>query len=566
MKKTLDTFKQQQEKSLVLLKKLESFLSQGRDLDIPVDQDIYRKLQNAINTLDGEKLKVALIGGFSEGKTSIAAAWMGRLDRATMKISHQESSNEVKIYDLGDDLTLIDTPGLFGFKEQENLATHELEKYKDITKKYVSEAHLILYVMNSTNPVKESHKDDLTWLFRSLNLLPRTVFVLSRFDEVADVEDDKEYHEALSIKKANVIGRLTDLIHLDAKEVAELAIVGISANPFDLGTDYWLSNIEKFQSLSHISSLQDVTSEKISANGGVELIIEETKNTIIRDILHKQLPIAIANHQRISTEVTKLEAANNYLQKQLDSAVHEVNDVRCHLRNFIVTYFSGLILQVKGISIETFGEFFEREIGSNGIVINNKIQNEFERQTKSIKQSINGIARSYIDEVQHYQSAVDQLSRQGMGYVLKSNVISKSTVLLARDGIAQAANLVGLDLGKLLKFQPWGATKLANGLNGVLAFAGLALELWDSWQEAKKNEQFQIAVLKMKADLEQQREELLGLINGDNFIQDFFPSFINLQKNIDDVRKEVIARKVEQTKFHDWRKEGESIDVEFNMV
>ena len=70
----------------------------------------------------------------------------------------------------------------------------------------------------------------------------------------------------------------------------------------------------------------------------------------------------------------------------------------------------------------------------------------------------------------------------------------------------------------------------------------------------------------MKADLEQQREELLGLINGDNFIQDFFPSFINLQKNIDDVRKEVIARKVEQTKFHDWRKEGESIDVEFNMV
>ena len=566
MKKTVDTFKNKQEKSLRILKKLESFLVQGHELAISIDTDIHKKLQIAINSMDGEKLKVALIGGFSEGKTSIAAAWMGRLDKSTMKISHQESSNEVKIYDLEDDLTLIDTPGLFGFKEQANLSTHEIEKYKDITKRYVSEAHLILYVMNSTNPIKESHKEDLNWLFRDLNLLPRTVFVLSRFDEVADVEDEREYQEALSIKKANVIGRLTDLIKLNADEANALAIVGIAANPFDLGTEYWLSYPEKFQALSHIHSMQEATSEKIHSSGGIELLIEETKNTIIRDVLHKQLPIAIANDQLISTEVAKLESANNYLQKQMHAVLGEVSDVRMHLREFVVSYFSGLILQVKGASIETFGEFFEREIGSGGVVMNNKIQNEFERQTKSIKHSINGMANSYVDEIQNYQSAVDQLGRQGMGYMLKGNMINKGTVLLVRDGITKAAGFVGIDLGKLLHFKPWGATNLANGLNGLLAFAGLAIEAWDSWQEAKKKEQFQITILKMKSDFETQRDELLQLINSDHFVRDFFPSLIDLQTSIDEIKQEVTARKIEQARFHEWRKNGESIDVEFNML
>ena len=38
--------------------------------------------------------------------------------------------------------------------------------------------------MDPTNPIKESHKAELEWLFRDLGLLSRTVFVLSRFDAV----------------------------------------------------------------------------------------------------------------------------------------------------------------------------------------------------------------------------------------------------------------------------------------------------------------------------------------------------------------------------------------------
>ena len=214
MSTTVAAFKLQQEKNQLLLNKLSQFIQKGQLFGLIPNPDLMNKLQTAIQAVDTGILKVALIGGFSEGKTSIASAWLERLDQS-MNISQQESSNEVKIYTLGDDIELIDTPGLFGFKEQEN-SQGQIEKYKEITQKYVSEAHLVIYVMNSANPIKESHKEDLIWLFRELNLLARTVFVLSRFDEVADIEDDWDYRESLNTKKQNVSNRLKEMISLNS--------------------------------------------------------------------------------------------------------------------------------------------------------------------------------------------------------------------------------------------------------------------------------------------------------------------------------------------------------------
>ena len=187
MKNTVEKFKEQQSNSMKVLERLKTYLENGKNIGVDIDNTFINKLDKVISDVETKKLKVALIGGFSEGKTSIAAAWIEKLDKSNMKISHQESSDEVVVYDIGNDIELIDTPGLFGFKEKFNSDSNSIEKYKDITQKYISEAHLILYVMNSINPIKESHKDDLNWLFRTLNLLPRTVFILSKFDEVADI-------------------------------------------------------------------------------------------------------------------------------------------------------------------------------------------------------------------------------------------------------------------------------------------------------------------------------------------------------------------------------------------
>jgi GTP-binding protein EngB required for normal cell division len=566
MEKTLEAFKTQQSQALKLLEKLQVFLQQGENIGVQIDPNLKAKLQTAVQSIAGDKLKIALIGGFSEGKTSIAAAWMEQLDKSSMKISHQESSNEVKLYDVGSDLVLIDTPGLFGFKEQYNDETHSIEKYKEITKKYVSEAHLVLYVMNSINPIKESHKEDLIWLFRTLNLLPRTVFVLSRFDEVADVEDEWEYKENLTVKKSNVIGRLQDLIGLDKKEASELGIIAVAANPFDMGTDYWLSNLDKFKVLSHIALLQEATSEKIKANGGAAAIVEETKKSIIRDVLTRELPIAVASDEKIGQEVGRLESMSGRLKKQLISTEGQISDVRISLRQFVTNYFADLILQAEGLSLETFNDFFEREVGSEGVVLAMRLQNEFERQLRAVTLEVSKMKVGFEAEINHYNTAVMVLGKQGLSYVVKSNLINNTTVLAARNGIVTVGKTVGMDLGKLLKFKPWGAVNLAKGINGALVFVGVALEAWDSWEQAKREEAFHKAIRDMVENFNKQRSELLELINGRQFTEQFFTDYIELQNSVQEIQQSLSQRNEQRKRFSEWREEGETIDVDFAIL
>lgn len=566
MEQTLDVFKKQQSQNISLLNDLFEFLKQGESAGVQIDPKLSQKLQAAKESAANGKLHIALIGGFSEGKTSIAAAWMEKLDKASMKISHQESSNEVKVYDVGSDLVLIDTPGLFGFKEQFNDDTQSVEKYKDMTKKYVSEAHLVLYVMNSTNPIKESHKQDLEWLFRTLNLLDRTVFVLSRFDEVADVEDEADYNSNANVKRQNVVSRLQDLIALTPYERDTLNIVAVAANPFDMGTEYWLENPEKFRALSHIHKLQQATSKKIESSGGMLALGEETKRSVIRDVLTRQLPIAIDNDERIAQEVADLNEIYQRMRKEISTMELNISETRIKLKEFVADYFSNLILQAQGMSIETFNNFFEREVGDKGIVISTRLENEFERRLRTMAQALQRIEISYQADIGHYNGNLTAMGKQGLDYVVKSQIINSTNVIAARDGIVTLTKMVGLDIGKLLKFKPWGAVNLAKGVNGALSFLGVAMEAWDSWEQHKREKIFSEAIDKMVENFTNQRESILEQLNSDDFISIYFGRYIKLHDELSLLEQTLEESKTRRNIFAKWRSRAEAIDVEFTRI
>jgi hypothetical protein len=570
---TLTEFKKQQSKEIEILNNLSSFLEMGENLGVELDKTIKEKLLKAINEVETEKLRVALIGGFSEGKTSIVAAWLEKLDD-DMKISHQESSDAVAIYEVGNDIELIDTPGLFGFEEKFNSDLNAKEKYKDITKKYISEAHLVLYVMNPQNPLKDSHKEDLNWLFRTLNLLPRTVFILSKFDLIANPEIEQLYKNKYSSKKEDVIKRLKDLINLNDSEIENLSIVAVSANPKGKGIEYWLNEYEKFIKLSHIQSLHEATQQKIKSFGNKNLLVIETQKSIIQDILNKQLPISKKLNDSIEQEISKLKDICFIVEKNLNSLEPNIKDAKVYLRDFITNYFTDLILQVEGTGLETFNEFYEKEIGSEGININTKIQNVFEQQIGSINLEVKKIETNFNLEINSFNKVVRDYGKQGLNYLSKSNVINKDTVIATRNLIVSGAKTIGFDISKYLKFKPWGATKFASGTGVALSGLSLLIEAWDSYEKYQQEKKFKELIygknrdsqnreeedFGIKEKFEIQRKEYIDLISSEDFIAKFFPNYLNLKNELNEMNRDISKMSETKELFRKWFEKGNEIN------
>ncbi|GAA9736221.1 50S ribosome-binding GTPase [Helicobacter pylori] len=455
-----------------------------------------------------------MVGGFSEGKTSIAAAWIERLDKS-MKIDHQESRDAVKIYNIDNEIELVDTPGLFGFKEK-IADSGKIERYKDITKKYVSEAHLILYVLNPSNPIKESHKDDLNWLFRTLNLLSRTIFVISHFDEEADIEDEEDYNKRFKTKKENIQNRLSDLISLSEKEKEGLSIVAVAANPFGWGLEYWLKHKEEFQKLSHIKTLQDATQKKIKENGGKLTIIEEAKKSVIQDVIYRQMPLAKKEQQAIKREMEYLNKTLEKRRKEIQKLSGEISQARIHLREFITRYFSDLISQVSDTSLETFNDFVIREIGDKGINIETKVQNKFERQTQGIVNEIAKIETGFNADMSFFEKHAGAFGKIGINLLKQSGFINATNIKLARDALVAVGKFVGIDLA--FKFKPWGTVKLAGNLNKALPLIGFAL-----------------------------------------FKQTCFPSALELEKSLQEIKEAIKKTQEYDQEFEKWIKTGKDL-------
>ncbi|MFT2648828.1 LeoA/HP0731 family dynamin-like GTPase [Helicobacter pylori] len=547
MNETLKQFKEIQKRNQENLKKLLDFIHTGEKYGIHIEESFKKKINSAIQSATDQKLRV--VGGFSEGKTSIAAAWIERLDKS-MKIDHQESSDAVKIYGIDNEIELVDTPGLFGFKEK-IADSGEIERYKDITKKYVSEAHLILYALNPSNPIKESHKDDLNWLFRTLNLLSRTIFVISRFDE-------EDYNKRFETKKENIQNRLDNLISLSEKEKEGLSIVAVVANPFGWGLEYWLKHKEESQKLSHIKTLQDATQKKIKENGGKLTIIEEAKKSIIQDVVYRQMPLAKKVQQNLKRELEYLNKAMEKRRKDLQNLNSEISQARINLKEFITRYFSDLIRQVADTSLETFNDFVIREIGNEGINIDTRVQNAFERETQGILNEIAKIETSFNADMSLFEKHAGTFGKIGSEFLKQSGFINATNIKLARDTIAAGGKFVGMDLA--FKFKPWGAINLASNLNKALQFIGIAFEALDSWNKYQKEQKLEEAKKEMVSNFDNQKKEILDLINDETrFKQTCFSSALELEKSLQEIKEAIEKTQEYDQEFEKWIKAGKDL-------
>ena len=568
MTQTQTEFRAQKQGAQDVLANLQEFLNKGDELGVETAQS-QEKLEKAREKLSQSKLKVVFTGGYSEGKTAIASAWLG-IELAG--INSAESSDEIIIYDKvphNDDVVIVDTPGLFGFKEKAGDKENAGEKFKDITKKFISEADIVLWVMNSKNPIKESHGEYLRFLLRELNLLPRTVFVLSKFDDVADVEDGNDFAQNFAIKRANVEQSLRDMLNLNADEVASLSIVAVSANPWGRGLDkHWFKpeNQKEFLALSHINELQNATTQSIKQNGGLNAIVAQAQSAIIQDVIKKQLPVAKEMNKKIKKDALRLKDSEESLLKDMGDANEKISNARKQLRSFVTDYFNDLINQARHTSLQSFDEFMQSQIGSGGSIINTKVQNSFETQTDDITNALLNNIQRFNAERSDFEQALTKYGKSGLMLLKSSGVINPNNVKLGRDLLEGGLKMVGVNVGNALKFKPWGAVNFASKVNVAVAVLGIALELWDSWKNHEKEQEFKKARDKIVEMLETQLQELLDLINKDEKFFALFPHYDYLKNNLENTQKDLQFLENRERDFNAWVEQGEEIESKFKAL
>ena len=556
---TLKVFNKKKEDVFKMLDNLLLVLKEGKELGVDIEPEYITKIEKSIDENEDKKLKVVLIGGFSEGKTSIAAAWLEEYDKNKMKIAMTESTDDIREYNVGN-INLVDTPGLFGFKETANK-----EKYKDITRKYISEANIVLYVMNSDNPIKESHKEEIQWLFKDLNLLPRTVFILSRFDNVADIEDENDYNGMLKIKRENVLKRLENFEVIDAEESHKLPIVAVAANPFDEGIEYWLGKIEEFKKLSHIDSLQHATSNIVEKNGGVDSVLLETQKSIIKEVLELKIPLATKKVEKLDEEYKNLNNVIDQMDRDSTNLKTKIFDVKKYLKNFIIELFRDLILQLKGTTLETFNDFFERNLGDKGIILNNKILDEFDKKVFDIETDVQRLEKNLNNEIDNFKEFTQNSSLEK--FKVGSQMMKMANLNLTNASVIAVRDFLNLSI----KFKPWQAVKIAkfinNGVPIIGSIAGIAFELWDSYSKKQKEDEFLRTKNKIKEDFEKQREEYVELIeNPEEFDKKIFRSYFKLQNNIVDLSNELSEKEKEKEIFKNWMEKAKVIDDNLKAI
>ncbi|WP_219862626.1 LeoA/HP0731 family dynamin-like GTPase [Vreelandella piezotolerans] len=501
----LQQFESQKQHTLKTLDDLKKILIELGDIGMDVEADL-AKIDSAVSSVQDDVLRIALLGAFSDGKTSVVAAWLGRV-MEDMNIDMDESSDKLAVYTpegLPEKCEIVDTPGLFGDKQKE-VNGHQV-MYEDVTRQYISEAHLILYVVDSTNPLKDSHNEIVKWILRDLNKLNSTVFVINKMDEVTDLTDPVLFDEQANIKMETLQGKLKRAVSLSDDELRRLRIVCMASNPNGRGLPFWFAKPDIYKTRSRIDNLKGATAEILDSNLR-DSMVAKTGLDVVSDLVRQRVDAAEAQLAELDVFARQREQESGRIHDDIRQGRREVKRLAGELFRELQGIESQLMGKLRPLSLEDIRPFLEDEIGysTEGGVgyklgarikisvdsycdqttqITARLSRDISRQWESSESFLNSISG---DALKMTSKAFGQLSR------VNPNTI-KSTIFAARD-------VLGKVTGHVYKFKPWEATKLAGNISKWAGPVGAAITITSDLYGAYKEHELEQELQKTKDEI-----------------------------------------------------------------
>ncbi|WP_206336763.1 LeoA/HP0731 family dynamin-like GTPase, partial [Pseudomonas viridiflava] len=347
-------FNVEKQAALKGLEQLRAVLDELGEMGADVGSELH-KIDSAVHAIESDVLRIALLGAFSDGKTSVIAAWLGTI-MADMNINMDESSDRLAIYSpegLPEKCEIVDTPGLFGDKEKS--VDGERVMYEDLTKRYISEAHLILYVVDATNPLKESHNDIVKWVLRDLNKLSSTIFVINKMDEVTDLTEQVLFDAQATIKKDNIKGNLQRAANLSPDELAKVNIVCLASNPNGRGLPFWFGKPEHYESRSRINDLKAMTTQVLRHNVPA-VLIAKTGMDVVRDVVGQHVVRAEEQLERLKAFAEQNAEESARITQDIESGRREVKRLAGELFEELQNLEKGMLGKLRPLGLENIRE------------------------------------------------------------------------------------------------------------------------------------------------------------------------------------------------------------------
>lgn len=504
------------------LESLEVILASNEDLDINI-LPLKEKVHDVKESLKSDTIKIVLLGSFSDGKTSTVAGLLGHLEN-NMKIDPDESSDELEVYrpsGLKQGFEIVDTPGLFGTKEKEVEGSNI--KFSEITERYISEAHIIMYVTHAVNPIKESHLPILKRVIKDYGKLDSLVVTLNRMDETGiDMSDDEDYEEKKEIKINNVKSRLSSSIGLSPSELEKLTIVCVAANPKGKGLDYWFeqSHIERYNELSRISNLRDAISTVVDTSD-VDILMQSQSVAVISDLAQRAYRESKLAIMPVIDALKKARLTHENLKSDLEILENKLKASRKHLIDSLDDYRLSLINDINGTTnTDTIEALLDSQLGiSKESIDYHLVTNKINRIISDSVEANEGALKSCI---QVFENAYNKQNK------ILDDVFSKGIVGLKRMKIDGNMVLKIRDFLKIPhKFKPWGAIKFAKNLGVALQFIFDAADIYYSYKQKQKADNLKKT---LKADIEKFFIDVTDMLtNNELFYKTFYPSYIELR-------------------------------------
>lgn len=487
--------------------------------DIKVDDAFQNKIDNTFKQLEDEKFVIAMFGSFSDGKSSIIKSITGE---SNIAISPIPTTDKVEEYNYDNSLIIVDTPGLFS----------ENDIHSETTRKYISEANLIIYVIDSENPIKDSQKETVRWLLKDLNKIDSTLFIINKMDVVVDLENEEDYEEGSNIKREVVADTLKQL----GVEPNYNNILAIASDPYGNGFDYWQDNKKIYDAISRVPKLKEKLDEYIEKYK--ETLLFSNVNSVVQDCLTEMDKVLKdkkeLNNNIIEIKTSQIEDANNKLEQLKKDVDNSYNNIKDRIKNIRTIYIN----QINRINnLQEYNAFYNEYIGEDSYILNDEIDNIIKQETENSIKEQKRISQELDSQAKKYDAISDNIMKKIIGET--SNKITKSIRLVPKEKLASGIKIFR-DSAKIpVKFKPWGIQKLAKQLKFGGAVLGVGLDFLNVYSENKKKQELDQYLMNNKEFINHYFKELNDKIEYKTYVQEYFPILNESQENIKLIQEEL---------------------------